>query len=492
MGVVGLACVLLAFLLMDSPSDLPRNDFDSDIEVVSSPVATPTNARGAEPIEVDNGNTEDPAGETNAEDEGSESALHVTVIVPSGNPQAGVMVELVRRELIESPSLGGLEAPWELVQRETTSSRGVVLFDVAAMRERDSSRDLGEVKFQYQLQATDSLSRRVTKLLKSTPVAGQRETIQLLGFGRLRVNVLDQSGSAPQIQSRVNVSWVIDDGMERRAAGPDNSPQDVDASGMASFENLPLGAMLHVEAYVIDDTLEPGAIDIEGPKEDGQTMQCTVTLGPERPRFVGRVVGPDGDPLKRARLIFAVWQHGGMPTESTERLREPKDRVILSTDEEGRIDFTYGTTKLVEHARYALLMTGDARGRKGSGFTRIELPKELQSGIRNLGDQELHPLPMFASGVVEDDEGQPLCGAWVMGLARRSGDRNNKWWPLHGVGLRTDEFGCFELRYAGELDEVAIRVSAKDFEAVQFNSFERGEENLIVRLEHASSSRKVR
>ncbi len=250
--------------------------------------------------------------------------------------------------------------------------------------------------------------------------------------------------------------------------------------GIARFPFVALEREL-VAAMELPGFREPTEGGGFGPMVPGREVR--LRLQPERgPSFlVGRVLDPEGEPLRDADLTQVLQTRSGGSSSSFQG--------GLSTDGEGR--FRLAVRDQEEAGERTLTLGLQDRG-STTWLSRIELDLAPQypPGETDLGDLRLLELGVLARGTVLGHDDAPLARAMVSLARSRALDAQGTqtyWQPDFEVRTLTDEEGAFLLR--GEVDPVeagpfALQVFG-DGHRMETVPLALGQSGLVIRLSRA-------
>ena len=163
--------------------------------------------------------------------------------------------------------------------------------------------------------------------------------------------------------------------------------------GRATFSHVALG--LNLEAEAIREGSGSGPrVSVAGPVRSGEKTSITLQFGADHPVLQVRVVDADGSPLANERIGYSV--RGGFGFASN---------MVTSSEGVLRCDLP------------ARCMGGEAgtltvnRGVAGRG--EVDVPPNLEPGLRDLGTVILGSVPLLVSGRVVDATGEPVPGAEI-------------------------------------------------------------------------------
>lgn len=199
----------------------------------------------------------------------------------------------------------------------------------------------------------------------------------------------------------------------------------------ATWHYVGLGVKLRVTANVAEFD-DPLLFEGDGPTRVGEfaILDGRIAAGP--PIATLRLLDQAGSPI--ANELIGVVRYGKT------RYRHSQQR----TDEHGRITLPF--QRKLEEKLYLLRRGGDD-STKQLGTACAELPM-LKPGRNDLGDLRLQDEPLFATGKLVGESGQPVGGVWLTGKTTVTsgpiGGGSGTGYYLHRV--KTDNQGRFELR----------------------------------------------
>lgn len=172
-----------------------------------------------------------------------------------------------------------------------------------------------------------------------------------------------------------------------------------------------VGAPLRVFARYALDRRPAEAGPVAGPAEPGACVDCVLPLRDTQAVVAGRFVLAEGTPLAGGRVEGSLWNH-----------EREVWQIGIDAVADGRFDLVAGQRPEPEfwlELRFDLrsapaaiqhLYDAEALPRLGA---RVRVPALRGRSRLELGTIELAPLPTLVSGLVVDDEGQPVADADV-------------------------------------------------------------------------------
>jgi hypothetical protein len=259
--------------------------------------------------------------------------------------------------------------------------------------------------------------------------------------GSVEVTVVDERGEPWRGEARV---W-----MERSATAagstdwsPRAAQQEI-TDGHAFFEQVGLGLELRVGANPRER--KESSVTVPGPTNPGQRVGVRLEVGGAVPVLVGRILDPARKPIAGAELkLDARFGNGGMG-------------VACATDSGGRFRQAFDASgfEISEASDLRLV----ARRPGGEAYHGSIAQPRLRVGENDLGDVVLARSSVVASGIVVDEDGEPVRRASVSFL--RDAIPGPGYWGTRLEEVLTDALGRFEWRAQVEVDAIGVRVSAQ-------------------------------
>jgi RNA polymerase sigma-70 factor (ECF subfamily) len=358
----------------------------------------------------------------------------ILVVDGSGAPRSGVPVQVVHR----APR-GRYRG--EVLWSGSTAADGFARFpsDLAASCERIEERE-AEIAATFAFPQAEPIEHT----WRGTEIPLPQIELRLPETGSAEIRCIDEEGRAPGH----DISVMLRAG-SRAALEADpllwealSSQMLTTANGRVSLPFVGLGCALEVKPFW------PSVERIEtwqrftGPVRAEEHLVLECLPGPRSPFLQGRLIGPDGEPVRTSDFSVGIREGaGGGQLGASDGSR---------TDAEGRFRFNpwryrapglSGALKI----EFTVRALGDARA-------SIERELPLPVGPVDLGDLRLIAIPIIAAGVVRDAEGQPVPLAPVSAelYTQRAGTYEEM------LSVVTDESGAFTLRAATERKRLAI------------------------------------
>lgn len=256
-------------------------------------------------------------------------------------------------------------------------------------------------------------------------------TLVCAATGELRVRIVDTRGETLPTRGHVFVSQRSHN-LREFALGARRTSRPA-TSGEVRFEHLALGLELAVD-LALDGGL--AAVDrtvVDGPTRPGEVVEAVVVRDAAN-LLRGRLTGPGGRALARARLdVEVATHHGRMP-------------VSWRTDEDGVFAYSVDPLDGEGPRRDLALHWTDPDGRPWSAV--VPIAAQLPPGTTDLGTLALEPTPVLLSGRVLDHRGAGVAQAHVSVRweVERNGERESEsiYW-LQRLAVTTDEDGAFAI-----------------------------------------------
>jgi len=324
--------------------------------------------------------------------------VSVRVVDPDGDPVAGVAVDLVGGEG-HSLGMGPLASDMDgLVE---------ILIDTRRLAQNDGGQD-ARVKLAIPLSLEDAKACAVAVDLNALPP--EPITLVMPPVGSVVVT-LDTSGGWSPDRSGARGRGMVGMGLN----GVDPADGLAGAFVRRHWRAPVLGRTVrfaHVGVGALWDVLfsnrtgfEAAAEGTAGPAHAGEEVEVLLTPRRSRPVVAFRVVDDDDVPRPGLDLKAEVSSShpGGGSSSSSESVR---------TDSDGRVEYSMGERWQESTTRTLLICLQDADGgRDLANVLRIDLSRSLPPGVTDLGDVRLEAAPVFVSGIVIDDGGNPVEGA---------------------------------------------------------------------------------
>ena len=393
--------------------------------------------------------------------------IQVEVRDAAGRPAAGVPLGLV---LVDDSGLTGVSFP---VQRTRTDAQG---------RAR-----LGNLEQAFRVRRNRALELRVLAPFEEPPglrldpqtLPADTVVLELPPSGSVVAEVLDENGRPADDGVSVDLAIHREAGAARflPAGRPGMAPEAVQ-DGRARFPWVGLGLDLVASARLPAHPA-PTETRFQGPSAPGEEVTVRVQAETGGVWLTGRILDPEGKPVRRERLRVTLALESGFGSSRTgSRVR---------TDGEGRFRYALDTEGGLPEARRRLEFR---RGPRGPRVT-VELAPTLPPGTHDLGDLILRAPQVLAEGRVVDPLGQPVAGAHV-GLQLASDDPDELWTlTLERPSVRTGEDGTFTLQGEPELYtglETTLRVTHSEYPAKEWPLI-LGSTGLVLSLDTGSGLR---
>jgi RNA polymerase sigma factor (sigma-70 family) len=248
-----------------------------------------------------------------------------------------------------------------------------------------------------------------------------------------------------------------------------------DGSTEVRWAHVGLGLDLLVEAQP-EGVLRAAPKRVRGPVREGEEVLVELPLELEGSRIAARLIGPDGSPV-RARWVEMYVEAMDAQVARGERLERGTSgddgRIVLGVP--GALRGARCRWRLVAKAHTDQPLVAEAR-------TLVP----LASGELDLGDVQLSRPATFVAGQVLDARGAPAPGVQVSVArwTRMGGEGAPEMWNwTSGVqSPNTDAEGRFHLRDDPPPGRYAIAARTGEFGFGEFVPFERGQQDLVVRL----------
>lgn len=238
----------------------------------------------------------------------------------------------------------------------------------------------------------------------------QRSLLQLDRPARLTVNLQNLAGKPLQKECTVSLVRALEDGSPAGRANPSIKAQAQVSEGASSvhFEGLQAGVPMVLQVAFLPD----------GKTED-QHLEA-LSLGEEREVVVRQQVG---NAELRMRLVDSMGQAFALKEVQCSLFQPlpnypnfPK-KSSVETDTDGTIHFSLadGSLKRDEFKlkdRYLVLRWTDEK----QGVVhevRVDLYRDFDTGLHDLGDVVLETIPLLVAGTVVDEQGTPVKDARV-------------------------------------------------------------------------------
>lgn len=392
--------------------------------------------------------------------------LTVCVVDEAGATVGGVEVDLE----IRFPAGSGRNVLGSAVSR---ASDGVATIGLETLGwEPDVAEALKAMSPFYVVRAKRAQSSSALTRLASEPSDGSTVDLVVAAGGTMLVRVLTINGGPAPPGATVFGWWSTPQEVERdRTESGDNeglrSAPVVD--GIARLEGIGPGLMIKLGPRA--EGMQPISSDwIPGPVRAGETIRAEVRLGPELATLRGQLLGLDGEPFANERLSLNL-RYGvdvvGKPLVHTSNL-------FVSTNESGAFTFQRRPMERAESWSVDIVpKTGDPwpnatgndipAGAPEWTVAHVDLPRTLAAGADvDLGEIQLAPVPIVASGVVVDEFGAPAEAAGIAAYAAWGASWSER--KLFSTGSnRSAPDGSFQVRAVRAYPQICLNVSKKGF-----------------------------
>ncbi|MBI5364137.1 MAG: hypothetical protein HZA53_13235 [Planctomycetes bacterium] len=340
-----------------------------------------------------------------------DATVRVQVVDAHGKPRA-------RQEV----ALGCASAPRDDFWSALTDDRGFVEIRHAAAL---AAKCLGanEAVLRPVLFARDELLPHVALDIErglATP-----EQLVLPPLGRVEVTIRTPDG-APLLADDVVLSRAEDEGYDGQPRWDADllRPDSVDGA-RAVFEDIGLGVELRASSREV--AFRPVHVLGTGPRHDDETVRLQITVDRARPVLTGRLLDPQGTPLRRVR----AWLLEGRIFDETasEYVADPelRSKECFETDLEGRFRVRSGLLRdprIDDRLRVRIVY----RGADGRHELDTRLPSTLESPEHSLGDLRFAPKRPIGRCRVYDERGSTLVDARLRARFLNTEGVNEEWW----------------------------------------------------------------
>ncbi len=346
------------------------------------------------------------------------------VVDRAGRPLAGIPVRLNL-----TCKLPFWKRKWySFFRARTKGPQGIALFSLLSWKKRTPKAEIGAWKAKLILGIP--LARPVTKDVPLNPPPAEPVRLVLPPTGQVEVLVLDQG--RPAEEPGITVSLYKTAPKNPPGSGYSILKKPLQA-GKAFFPYVGLGLRLKVWASRKNSPFYLGRswgkaphpwAKGPGPTFPGQLVRFQVSLPKRVLIFRGKVLDPQGAPLRKAPLYVSITMKKGIDTSRT--------GTSLRTDGNGGMEFSFAhPLSMIEKVILEIRPPGDSP----TMGAKVTLMRDFGPGIIDLGEIRLRWKPLLASGIVQDNLGRPVAGCEVEG----SGIDITAW-------TRTNEKGEFTLR----------------------------------------------
>ncbi len=232
--------------------------------------------------------------------------------------------------------------------------------------------------------------------------------------------------------------------------------------GTARFERVGLGLDLRMSGSLADLSVESAWQSLPGPKQEGETLDVELVLGPPYPLLVGRLLDADGAPVADQRFSFAADLYDPPPRHPAAGPRRLR-YSYHSTDGEGRVRFPY-SDDVTTPGRFLRIVEQSPRRGAPPGwvarFAQVDFPALTLDGSRlEVGDLVLRDVPILVAGRAVDESGAPVKGATLQ-CRYAVGEGDERAWHnvnfTNGSRRQTNAEGWFEVRSLQEATQLEV------------------------------------
>lgn len=440
-----------------APSPEIPADTELDAAVGAADVEEESVAPASERTEVDVADAAEPPPTV------APPSLRVLVLDADDRPVPGVEVQITERR-----------NNWDHVrERATTAEDGLVAFEDVTL-DADPGLDRGGPATHHARVELVAASRVDVSLDPSMLGRDEPVELRLPSVGSVAVEVRDADGEPARGEVTVQLIHVPEG--ESRVVSPFGRSDRLSVranaeAGVARFPLVECG--LDVSAVATRDINNvPCSAFGAGPLRPGEETRLEARFGDGHPVVRFRVLDAAGVPLPGASLNVAIQATGGFL---------PVDHEIFpSSDEEARVlvDLDQEPDPKVTRRLFVKGPYGGKGQERPSAV--LEIPRELNDGLNDLGDVTLGAAPLFVAGRVVDEAGRAMPDLRLQ--LDTQATANQGWWEEdHGFSARTDDDGRFEVR--GNRPGAAFRVTGKsEKHASRWTEFEPGASDVLVEL----------
>ena len=299
-------------------------------------------------------------------------------------------------------------------------------------------------------------------------------------LGRLEVHALDGKGNPLREPAEVKVDLLGVDYVSMPET--DWSPFDpTRASHRIDPGDGPLVVFVALgEDFAISGRASPecgwAKETTTGPSTAGGVRRVELRFAPVHFLLVGRLVDPEGEPLRSTRARFWIrpdpYRPGHSPTG------------MISTDEDGVFRILWRARDR-ERVRASLTLRIE-KGRPAIAWeARAELPGTMSPGKNDLGNLVLSRPPLLLAGVVMDDTGEPVRHA-LLRVYREA--RSPEWRPeptylrASDLQTRTDDEGEFAVHGYADAPALAIRARRAGHVDLPYAAFVPPRDDIVLLL----------
>ncbi len=417
----------------------------------------------------------------------------VRVLDAEGRPVAGVGVVMVNGEL-----------DYDL-REACTGADGVALLDhvVAWMNQH---RALHEKHHNYQaawrVVARVPLQRAVEAAVDLDSLPERTIDLLLPATGSVVVEVFDAAGrpvpiSGPACLAATQQPEAYRDSNPLEDARSEDFDSDRIPNWFWMLEHFPLspGAMYARHAHrkvvfapvglgldlevVVQRNLASTAIRVTGagPRRPGEVVTLRHTCPDGIVTFEGRVLRADGTVVSNTE-VFLEWVETPPPEGFRMMNHDPKEALYsdlgtVRTDATGRffMDFHHG----FDFDGTPHLAAEVERNTSRALVAEIRLDPSRVKGVCELGNFVLRPAAVLAGGLVIDENGSPVAGAWVDGPIERGGNQSR-------IRDQTDAQGHFTMRGILHEPELVLNFTKPSHASRHLWGMAVGTSDLVVEL----------
>jgi hypothetical protein len=271
---------------------------------------------------------------------------------------------------------------------------------------------------QNRFEITDRIAARGTATLTLPPTGG------------VRVHVLDEQGKSLKRAGQLE--------LKKKGFSPFISElyQEYNAKSDGYTEFYYIGIGLELElSFSPDDSMISDQLTFEGPTEAGQWTDVDLVYRPGS-IITGRLLGPDGNPLRKAR--GSLLQRFELPLTTLE------NETRFRADEDGyfRHEIRWIDSEIPSVIRRTFRITHE-NGNVGLCWADLEAPTQPPASALDFGEIKLSPIPTLLSGRVVDFQGKPISDANVRLESQYTTSGTENWWPASKDPPTTGADGSF-------------------------------------------------
>jgi hypothetical protein len=409
-----------------------------------------------------------------------EVGLRIAVVDRSGRPVAGVPVALNQTVAERGKRPWGF-AIWRGTTKATDGIAEIAGGEIRELRTPANGQSWSGITVALGL--ADAASESVPIDLARLPSEPVRLT--MAPTGRMHVR-LTTAGGAPLLEPAA-----IGIGPDRRH--PILEQRGVPflwlsvSNGRIDVDGVGLDASFSIVLAVESDELCPTTTKVVGPTHENETVEVALAAGPPIGVVTGRLLLPDGEPLRawpvRAKYDVALNVHQRLlETDEDGSFRLPLAVYFFEADGMPRFKCTRQLTLAPEHAR-ELDPTLNALS-----IERTLEKAQLEPGVHDLGDLQLGAASVIVAGRVVDSDGRPRADVDVVVEQKRDGGlfMKNVIGDLHG---RTKADGSFTIPGAPPPWPLRILARGDDCFRAEPIDFKCGARDLEIVVEKAGELR---